>query len=177
MKHIAAIQTEFIKLSRQLRRWWDTLSPKQQRKYLYTHPASNLRMTLPANMNQQYKGFTTKTVGDRDYDRILRSPAKARAKGIEYDIIPMHPKEYIEAVSVGFGTEQKPTKSSGLTAPKNIKTYARLMREGTEFPMTVLDYANWPIGFGQEGRHRAYAAVQAGLDEIPVMVIRKTKAS
>ena len=175
MKYCAIIQTEFLKLAKTS--WWDSLSQKQQRRYIYTHPGTHLRVTAPTEKSKEFKGFRTDYVGEKEYDRILKNPKAYAKKGISADIVTMTPQEYIDAVSVGFGEEQKPTIGGGLQAPKNIKTYAKLMDKDVKFPMTVLDYQDWPIGFGQEGRHRAYAAIKAGINEIPVMIVKKTKAS
>jgi hypothetical protein len=75
MKHLAIIQTEFLKLSRLIRAYesavsqkydWDTLSREQQEKYLRKHPESKRKLTATfggeALKVQQVRGLFVKAL-------------------------------------------------------------------------------------------------------------------
>jgi len=49
MKHLATIQSEFLKQARD----WDDLSDDEQRRYLKEHPASKRRLTAKPLRNEQ----------------------------------------------------------------------------------------------------------------------------
>lgn len=47
-----------------------------------------------------------------------------------------------------------------------IKQYAQMFKEGKRAPIPVLDIKHT----GQEGRHRAFACIEAGITTIPVLI-------
>lgn len=92
----------------------------------------------------------------------------AKHKNKEYIEIKMTPDEYINATAAGFGRTPKEMKDDMLDSL--IDEYAVAMKRGDKFPKLQLDYST---DFGQEGRHRAFAAKQAGFSEVPVVVTNK----
>ena len=113
--------------------------------------------------------FTRRTTGMPHYDNILHNPDYMRKnKGLIGTVIEMSPDEYIERVAKGF--KSTPEEQVKWTAPNTVKKYAEAHKKGDKFPMPVLDYAR--KSFGQEGRHRALSAIHAGIQKIPVLVVK-----
>ncbi len=110
------------------------------------------------------------------YDNMLANPEYfANDKNRKGSVVMMSPDEYIAKSLKGF-QRNRPTVTKELLRKgrdsKIIDTYAADMKAGAEFPTLMLDYS---MGFSQEGLHRAYAAKQLGLEEIPVMVVSMTR--
>jgi hypothetical protein len=105
------------------------------------------------------------------YDNMMENPEYfAREKGIQAKVVKMSPSEYISTVMREKNVTRDDITSS--RDPKTISKYARLMTSGTKFPITTLDYSK---GFlSQEGLHRALAAEEAGITEMPVLVVDLT---
>ena len=115
------------------------------------------------------RNFNEKTTGMSFYDNMLRNPDYFREnKGYTFVIEYMKPSEYIRECALLFKASIKRVIDS--TGPELVQEYADLMDRGTQFPMLVLD---WSVRT-QEGRHRALAAEQIGLREVPVMVVNRT---
>ena len=81
----------------------------------------------------------------------------AKKKGMIGKIEWMSPREYIDKCVVGFRSVGEPGEVERGREPKLIKKYAKEMQQGDIFPMLELDYRG---GFGQEGLHRAMAAIK-----------------
>ena len=115
--------------------------------------------------------FRTDTTEMPFYDNMMENPEYfARAKGIQSKVVKMSPSEYINTVM----REKKVTREDLLSHrdPETISKYARLMNGGTKFPILTLDFSK---GFlSQEGLHRAFAAEEAGIAEMPVLVVDLT---
>ena len=85
-------------------------------------------------------------------------------------IAEMSPKEYLQRIAYHtFDTTLEKTVRGA--NPKSVAKYAKEMREGTKYYMPVINYDN-P---GQEGRHRALAAIINGYEKIPVMIVSKRR--
>lgn len=91
-------------------------------------------------------------------------------------IVEMSPREYLERISYDIFSHQRGgyfeaittlRKSLQGTSLKNIKRYAKDMKKGKKYDMPFLDYTG---SRGQEGRHRALAAIINGYEKIPVLV-------
>lgn len=114
------------------------------------------------------KYFKT-TTGIPYYDDFL-TPKGAdymlRAKGLRAKVVSMSPQEYIQRVAdqVFHSNYERQLFS---VERKNIAKYANQMKLGSKAPMPYLNLADT----GQEGRHRAFAAMLAGAKEIPVLVV------
>lgn len=110
--------------------------------------------------------FNSKTTGMSFYDNMLNNAEYFEsAKGLVFEIVQMTPQGYLKACREGFESNENVGIEGEL-----CKEYANLMRNGTEFPMLMLDYSK---GFEQEGRNRALAAFIADIELVPVMIIKK----
>ena len=110
---------------------------------------------------KKVKGFESKS-------QLLENPLynfinNWKLSTLEY----MSPKKYLEIIAKNFGISYKDTIDSPHVSQENVEKYAEEMKKGAKFP----------IGFytvdknSQEGRHRALAAMKAGIKEIPVVRI------
>lgn len=118
------------------------------------------------------------TTGVPVYDRPFDHPDYARKNKNEIGLlIELRPLEYFEICVAGFGTtggtmnqrEMLDYASGGST--EKLKT---LMLQGTKIDRPALEYRCYGDGkvlFGQEGRHRMKAAMDAGFDKVKVAVI------
>lgn len=103
--------------------------------------------------------FDTSTTGTSHWDNLL-------SKG-EVEIIRMTPDEYMSEVLDIQGLTMEETMRA---IPEGLSSeYAKRMKEGEKAPTPILDYVEGT----QEGRARALAAKQLGIEEIPVAVRKK----
>ena len=113
------------------------------------------------NLSQDtYKGFQLKT--DNPYFAKLLKDGKAT-------IVEMSPKEYLERITHQVFTKSTLQTTVRGTLAKNVAKYANMMRHGTKFYMPSMTLNERERG--QEGRHRALAAMLNGYSKIPVIVI------
>ena len=84
-------------------------------------------------------------------------------------MVDITPDEYLNTVDQGFTDGGV---MSGIDQEK-VNRYAQKMRDGEQFPTLTLDYARGKK-LSQEGRHRALAAKEAGIDNVPVLVVTPT---
>lgn len=90
------------------------------------------------------------------------------SKSKREQLVYMKPKQYIYNIARGFGNlSYEDVVDSGAVNKDTVKKYADKMKSGEKFP----------IGFyndngGQEGRHRALAAMLLGCESIPVVYIQ-----
>lgn len=122
----------------------------------------------------QTKGFTTNTTDMPFYDEMLRKPEYFKeAKGLEFKIVDMDPQDYLDRVAKEFKKTNPEAGSFDTYANQDlINEYAQKMSAGEKFPMLTFDTRN---GFSQEGRHRAKAAIKAGIRKVPVMMVNKIR--
>lgn len=135
---------------------------------------------------ESFVPFTTSTTGMATYDDMMKNPDYHRDyKKWAFTIDHMSPDEYIRRAFEAFrehGHMQPHQDLSDLRRSRSgklIAKYAEKMKQGEKFPMPTLDYRGQvPFGggakekaFSQEGLHRAYAAKEAGVTEMPVMII------
>lgn len=97
---------------------------------------------------------------DHDYKKL--------AKGLKGEIKMMSPDEYIDALGKDIFHCSRERVLRGVEWD-NVKEYAAKMAAGTKFNIPILDLANET----QEGRHRALAAAQLGVKQIPILVVTK----
>lgn len=120
------------------------------------------RVTEPKKAETtDFVGFTTETTGVPDYDERLE-------KGSGY-IAEMSPEEYMKrcAYEIFDGATIESTVHG--TDPETVHKYAEMMASGTTFDMPYLNYSSG----NQEGRHRALAALDCGIEKIPVFIVGK----
>lgn len=110
--------------------------------------------------SDDYEGFTTKTTGT-GYDEYLNGKQSGGY------IAEMSPAEYLKRCA--YQVFENATIESTLAAinEKNVDEYAKKMESGEKFDMPYLNLKKGE----QEGRHRAAAAMKAGIEKIPVLVV------
>ena len=109
----------------------------------------------------QYEGFTLETTGTSFGDEQLGKRNTFIAE--------MSPKEYLERCAYEiFDRGTMESTVNGIIG-KNAGKYAEEMKDGAKFHLPYLNYNDG----GQEGRHRAAAAYELGIDKIPVLIIGK----
>jgi len=102
-----------------------------------------------------------KTTGDADIDSKITK------------VDSMSPDQYLkeawEATDAKFGGSYESWLASNRRTPKDVESYAQAMRDGDEFPLPYIDKYKG----SQDGRNRALAAKEAGLNKIPVGIIEE----
>ena len=147
------------------------------------NPIKKAEKKLPKPVQETpIQPFDTKT-GESQIDRIIENKDKVaggemiqdyyrRAKRENWSVQNMSPDEYLvraaKAMGKKFPEEIEDWKNYPMGDPKK---YAESMRQGDKFPMPWL---NEVLGT-QEGRTRALAAQELGLETIPVAVAEKVK--
>lgn len=111
--------------------------------------------------SDNYEGFNTKTTGTSYYDDYLNGERMGGR------IAEMSPKEYLQRCAYQIFDSATIESTIAALDENNVKKYAEQMKSGTKFDMPYLNFASSQ----QEGRHRAAAAMQLGLDKIPVLVV------
>ena len=124
-------------------------------------------------------GMTPNMVDYQTAGILDRNPNYFReSKDVDYEIMRMSPDEYLERGAAILRPEGKTTqyviddraKESGY-----IDNMAASMQGGQVYAAPYLDYGSGGRDASQEGMHRALAAKQLGMEEIPVMVLDSYK--
>lgn len=118
----------------------------------------------PAKATQkEYEGFRTDTTNVPGYDQDLRN-----GKGYIAEVSPV---EYLKRCAYDIFASAKTTLENQVAAvsEERIAEYTEAMANGDKFPMPYLNYGDTLTG--QEGRHRAIAAYNLGIEKIPVFVL------
>lgn len=114
--------------------------------------------------------------GMATYDDMMADPEYfADEKNRKHGMVMMDPREYIDRALKGFQREYPNYSKQELIASRDEKLvdkYAQEMKGGDKFPTLTLDYS---MGFSQEGLHRALAAIKAGINKVPVMMVSMTR--
>lgn len=135
---------------------------REIKKKEHDKQVKNIHFQPPADASSDdYEGFTTKTTGTSAYDDYINGERNGGR------IAEMSPSEYLQRCA--YQVFEDATIESTLAAidESNVKKYADMMKNGTKFDMPYLNFMSGQ----QEGRHRAAAAMQAGIDKIPVLVV------
>lgn len=129
-----------------------------------------LRQILENVIPRPSRAFSTTTTEMPLYDNMLKNPKYFREqKGIQWTLYKsLSPERYILRCMQARNISRETLYNN--RDPDKIQEYADKMMNGEQFPLPVLDYSN---GFGQEGLHRAFAAVKIGLAIMPYMVVSK----
>ena len=135
----------------------------QVQNYRYSDP-------IPVKDAQNnYPGFDITVGTNTDVQRALDN-------GTAY-IAEMSPLEYLQRSA--YDIDEKATLESVIESANSIdkvRQYAEAMRRGDKFPVPNLTYGA-RTQRGQEGRTRALAAYEAGIDRIPVAIVGKPSAN
>ena len=135
------------------------LKKAEHRKQVKAYKSSELK----AATKSDYEGFRTDTTGTSFYDEILRGE-KPNFSG---RIVEMSPKEYLQkcAFEIFDGATIESTIRG--VSKDNVKKYKKMMQSGVKFDLPFLNFKERQ----QEGRHRAIAAYELGIDTIPVLAV------
>jgi len=128
--------------------------------------------------------FDITTTGMPYYDTMINSTIKnvvkyfKKNKKLTFEIEWMSPEDYLkEAYYIPYPKriDKTPPRLHPLTRmmiwdtrKSLVEKYKERVLEGSKMPMPMLDYDK----FAQEGRHRAVVAMELGVEEIPVLVVR-----
>jgi len=96
-----------------------------------------------------------------EFDKPLYALVSKRRIG---KMVYLSPKQYIHKIAMGFGGLSYEDALSAYNSEVG-KKYAEAMKGGEKFPVGHYTVGNE----GQEGRHRAMAAMTLGVNQIPVM--------
>ena len=116
-------------------------------------------------------GMTTKMLDPQTAPVLQIRPDYFKTeKDLDYQILNMSPDEYLNRAFEILSRSGNATPAEIIAQragnPEYIQSMAESMLDGNVYAAPYLDYK----GQGQEGIHRALAAKQLGVDEIPVMV-------
>lgn len=128
MKHIAIIQSEFLKTSYEssdFKRYdWDVWTREQQEKYLRKHPESKKKLTaIPSNREMKSRkihALLVKSIYKRFAPRFKQAGYKLPEK-LTLDLLPK------ESPLLGWGTKKGIWASPDYFRGSNIKALKRLM--------------------------------------------------
>ena len=102
------------------------------------------------------------------YDNLMANPNYfAREKGILGNLVDMSPMDYVRKVVQSKGISRDELRRNRESS--TITKYANLMKDGVKFPILTLDYSSGRLS--QEGLHRAFAAQEADIKEVPVLIV------
>lgn len=138
-----------------------------------------------------------------DYNEVLTNPEYADSIGKNAAIRYMSPDEYIERSARGYQIQENfenqalsdmaahflskshlpssyadlehSRRMSKIDGINKVEQYAKDMAKGDRFPLPFLDFSGSFGPFAQEGLHRAFAAKDLGMPEIPVMMVSKAR--
>lgn len=119
-------------------------------------------------LQRELTPFDTSTTGVVQYDNWLHNPSVAREEGFDIEVKNMTPQQYLEACCYGFKCSLQQLQQRN--DQNKIDRYASQMKKGMKFPMPTLQFVRGG-SFTQEGIHRALAADQVKVQQIPVLVI------
>ena len=140
---------------------WDQASEKLQ-VYHKEHgrKQSVNEASVSKNIKSDYEGFELDT--HTSYYQDLYKQGKAY-------IVEMSPRTYLEYCGAKiFESSYEKQVQAVMADVKQTYRLADMMKNGTKMYMPALDFKTK----GQEGRHRAAAAILNGIDKIPVMIVK-----
>ncbi len=119
--------------------------------------------TVSDKVKDDYKGFKTADTGVPYTNELL-------AKGKAF-VVEMSPKQYLQecAYKIFDSTYEQQILVGQADNEGVTQKLVGLMQNGTKMYTPYLNYRDKQ----QEGRHRAIAAMEMGIDRIPVVIVRK----
>jgi hypothetical protein len=119
--------------------------------------AAEHEYTMPMKSTKtEYEGFKIDHTGTSHGDDLME-------KGY---LAEMSPKEYLERCAFEIFDNATIESTIRGTEADSVAKYTKMMQEGVKFDTPYLDY----VSGEQEGRHRALAAYNLGIEKIPVVV-------
>lgn len=136
---------------------------KKQRTEISKEQAKQWVHTKPQETDQTEFEYFQNTTGVPDAE-------EARQQGRAY-VAMMSPKEYLMRCAFDIFTDYNTTYDNQIETlnPEAVAKYTEEMANGTKYFMPYLNYKN--AALGQEGRHRAAAAYNLGVEKMPVLII------
>lgn len=136
---------------------------KTQRTEISKEQAKQWVHTKPQETDQTEFEYFQNTTG-------VPYAEEARQHGRAY-VAMMSPKEYLMRCAFDIFADYNTTYDNQIETldPEAVAKYTEEMANGTKYFMPYLNYKNAVLG--QEGRHRAAAAYNLGVEEIPVLII------
>lgn len=117
--------------------------------------------------------FNTTKTGTLHYDDMLKAPQYYKeTKGKSVEIEYMTPDEFIERSAAARAKPTTIEEEMRHVDPERVEEYKQRALKGEKMPIPVIDKAEHT----QEGRHRAMAAKELGVDKIPVMLVEQVPA-
>ena len=157
---------EYNKVSNELSEYLEKLKDLKNKEYENQYKDKDVSLGVPTNKTE-FEGFKVDT-GEYRQDYLL-NPEYAKQKGYnEVYIAEMTPDEYMHACAKYIFQSPIEDAYAGIENPENTHKYAKMMKDGTKFNMPYIDIKN----MAQEGRHRALAAKELGINKIPVLILK-----
>lgn len=120
------------------------------------------------NLNHLSTEFKIRNI--KGFTSDLSQYEKSRFDNGEAYVTLISPKEYLQRTGLEIFKASLERSLRGVDWA-NVRQYAKEMSNGAKFPIPYLNYET----SGQEGRHRALAAILNGYDLIPVVINKKRK--
>lgn len=155
--------SKYNEVSNKISDTFEKMKKLQKDEFEKQNKGSKLDFPKEATKNS-YEGFKLDT--DEYHQDYLENLDYAKQKGYQGCFIAeMTPDEYMERCSKQVFETPIEDVHDGMEEKDKISEYAEMMKNGTQFNMPYIDVKNQQ----QEGRHRAMAAKQLGIDKIPVL--------
>jgi len=121
-------------------------------------------LVFPDHPDAKYWNLTTTDMPF--YDDLMRLPTYFKDhKGFEAKMEWLSPVSYLKRCKEMFDCTWANLEQG--VSEKRVDEYAKMMQKGTKFPVLTLE----PSRGYQEGRHRALAALKAGIRRVPVLTV------
>lgn len=161
-KEIRAIRNERNEVREKRDRAGDEMNrikEKEHRKQIKQYESTGLK----AATKSDYEGFRTDTTGTSFYDEIL----KGEKPGFTGKLVEMSPKDYLQKCAYEIFDKATLESTIAGVSKEYVEKYKDMMKSGTKFDLPYLNFKQNQ----QEGRHRALAAYELGIETIPVLAI------
>lgn len=150
------IANKLDSVNNRIKKWEERENEYQKESY------ASKTSTVTSDVKASYKGFETDT--HIPYYQNLYEKGQAT-------IVQMSPKEYLQICGLKIfpGSTYEKQVRSVASEPAVVKDLVGKMKSGTKMYMPMLNFKDKE----QEGRHRAVAAMILGIEEMPVMIVRR----
>ena len=157
---------EYRKVNKEYEEAYEVLSKMKETEYNNQYSNKDVSLGTPTNKTE-FEGFKADTGEFRqDY---LSNMEYAKTKGYtDIYIAEMTPDEYMHACAKYIFQTPIEDAYDGMEQKGNVEKYAEIMKSGEKFDMPYIDLKTQ----SQEGRHRALAAKQLGIEKIPVLILK-----